>query len=84
MNIDLTEEQRREARACGDAPLRLTDPETKRQYVLLPAEVYDRLRALFDDGPDMRQVGALVEQNMREEDAGDPLLDGYQRYRNPS
>jgi hypothetical protein len=51
-------------------------------YVVLKAEVYDRLRRLLeDDGPDMHQVAALVERAMREEDAGDPLLESYQRYR---
>ena len=42
-------------------------------YVVLKAEVYDRLRAAADDGLDMIQVGSLVESTMREEDAGDPL-----------
>jgi hypothetical protein len=50
-------------------------------YVVLKAEVYERLRAALDDGLDMAQVGALVEAAMREEDAGDPLLESYQRYR---
>jgi hypothetical protein len=47
-------------------------------YIVLKAEVYDRLRAVLDDGLDMTQVGALVEAAMREDDAGDPLLDTYQ------
>jgi hypothetical protein len=50
-------------------------------YVLLKAEDYDRLRAALDDGPDMSQVGSLVEAAMREDDSGDPLLESYQRYR---
>lgn len=50
-------------------------------YVVLKAEVYDRLRGALDDGLDMAQVGSLVEAAMRDEDAGDPLLDSYQRDR---
>ena len=50
-------------------------------YVVLKVEVYERLRAVVDDGLDMGQVGALVEAAMREEDAGAPLLDSYQNYR---
>jgi hypothetical protein len=50
-------------------------------YVVLRAEVYERLRAALDDGLDMAQVGSLVEAAMRDEDAGDPLLESYQRYR---
>ena len=33
-----------------------------------------------DDGLDMRQVGALIEEAMREDDADDPLLESYQNY----
>jgi hypothetical protein len=50
-------------------------------FILLKAEVYDRLRSALDEGFDMTQVGALVEIAMREEDAGDPLLKSYQHYR---
>jgi hypothetical protein len=47
-------------------------------YVVLKAEVYDRLRAVLDGGLDMTRVGDLVEAAMRGDDAGDPLLDSYQ------
>jgi hypothetical protein len=50
-------------------------------YVVLKAEVYDRLRMAWDDGLDMAQVGSLVDAAMRDEDVGDPLLDSYQRDR---
>jgi hypothetical protein len=50
--IELTEELRREVRAAGEAPVRLSDPESNREYVLLPADVYERLQALdYDDSP---------------------------------
>jgi hypothetical protein len=68
--------------ASGNAPVRFTDPVTQREYVLLPAETYDRLQAVLEDGLDMQQVGALVEANAREEDIGDPLLEIYQEDRN--
>ena len=41
-------------------------------YVVVKAEVYDRLRAATDDGLDMTQVGSLVESAMRDEDAEIP------------
>ncbi len=50
-------------------------------YIVLRAEVYDRLRGALDHGLDMAQVGALVDATMSDEDKGDPLLDSYQRYR---
>jgi hypothetical protein len=44
-------------------------------------EVYEGLRAAIDDGLDMAQVSLLVDAAMRDDDAGDPLLESYQRYR---
>jgi hypothetical protein len=47
----LSEEQVLAVDRAGGA-VRLTDPATNRQYVLLPAEVYERVRALaYDDSP---------------------------------
>jgi hypothetical protein len=43
MNIDLTCEQ------LEKAPVRVTDPETRHEYVLMRADVYDRLQRLFDE-----------------------------------
>lgn len=42
--IELTEEQRRELEA--DVP-RVLDPETRKTYVLLSEEVYERVQALL-------------------------------------
>lgn len=50
-------------------------------YVVIKAETYDRLRAAVEDGLDMGEIAVLVESTMREEDAGDPLLESYQGYR---
>lgn len=40
---DLTDAQRRAADARPGEPVHLRDPATDRRFVLLPAEVYDRL-----------------------------------------
>jgi len=60
---------------------RLIDPRTNKAYVLIGADVFDRVRGLLadDDGLDMRQVAHLVERAMRDEDAGDPTLPFYQQ-----
>lgn len=34
-------------RTSEDQPIRLTDPDTNTEYVLLPAELYDQARELF-------------------------------------
>jgi hypothetical protein len=74
--IHLTEEQRLEL--AGPEPVAI-DPQTNQQYVLVRREIYERMRAVFEeDGPDMRQVGILVDRAMREEDEGDPTLAFYQ------
>jgi hypothetical protein len=39
----LTAELKRVVGQAGDAPVRLTDPETHRSYVIVSAEVYERL-----------------------------------------
>ena len=39
----LTPELKRAVEMAGDSPVRLTDMETHREYVLVSAEVYERL-----------------------------------------
>jgi len=39
----LTPELKQAVEQAGDSPIRLTDPETHRSYVLVSAEVYERL-----------------------------------------
>jgi hypothetical protein len=64
-----------------NAELRLIDPRTGKLYVLIDAELYERIQTLLaeEEEPDMRQVAALVEEAMREDDADDPALEFYQR-----
>jgi hypothetical protein len=49
--IELTEEQRRALNEPGGGPLRLTDPETHEEYVLVRANVFERLQEICDDSP---------------------------------
>jgi hypothetical protein len=76
--ITLTEEQRREL-DLGE-PVQVLDPQTQQTYVLVRADDYERLRSLLaaDDMPD---VGALINEEMAEDDANDPGLESYQQYR---
>ena len=49
--IELTEEQRQQLRQSKGAEVRFRDSEEGSEYVLIPAEKYDRLRSLlYDDG----------------------------------
>jgi len=78
--IELTEQQLQAVDASLEPP-RLIDPRTKKAYVLIGAETYERIKGILveDEGLDMRQVGILVEQAMREDDADDPTLEFYQQ-----
>jgi hypothetical protein len=74
----LTPELRRAVDAAGEQPVAVIDPETHERYVLLRAEVYERLHVLFDQGPfsQREQRFALQEAGKR---AGwnDPEMDIY-------
>jgi hypothetical protein len=45
----LTPEQSSAIREAEETPLRIIDPDTNTEYVLLRADVYERARMLFDD-----------------------------------
>jgi hypothetical protein len=45
----LTVELKRAVEQAGDCPVRLTDPETHQTYVLVSAEVYERLLSSEED-----------------------------------
>jgi hypothetical protein len=49
--IELTETQRRELKADGKHP-RVLDPATNTEYVLIPADVYARLRTQLEQAED--------------------------------
>lgn len=72
--IELTEQQRREL-TVTDTP-HLLDAETGKTYVLVPTEVYERLKNLLGDEP--RVTGEMVDRLMEEEDRDDPTLAFYQ------
>lgn len=82
--IELTEEQRQNV--LQGKPVRVAAPEVGAACVVLRADVYERLRSLLEDDtePDMRSVALLIERNMREDDANDPLLESYQDSRSSS
>lgn len=47
--ITLPKDIQEAIRSSEDRPIRLTDPETNSEYVLLPADVYDQIQALFGE-----------------------------------
>jgi hypothetical protein len=73
--IELTDNQRQELIAT-DAP-QILDPGTGKTYVLVPTEIYERLKGLLED--DVRVTGEMVDRLLEEEDRGDPSLAFYQQ-----
>lgn len=77
--IELTEQQREAvARAVGEPPT-VIDPVTQMRYVLLRAEVYDRLKGLLAEDPQPADAYPAIDRAFAEGWA-DPKMDDYDRY----
>jgi hypothetical protein len=76
--IELTEAQHRLLTEHETEPARVIDPATKAEYVLLPAAVYERLRALLDEDT-VYTTAEMLDRTMAEEDAQDAHLAGLQQ-----
>jgi hypothetical protein len=50
MSAELSPELRQALAGAPDGPLEVIDPVSKRTYVLVSAEVYERVRAVLGDG----------------------------------
>ena len=49
MSIELTSDQ---LQTADTSPVQVTDPETRREYVVITKEKYDRMQeSLYDDSP---------------------------------
>jgi len=71
MSLELSAEQRRALAGGQEFPPRLLNPDTNETYVLVHAELYERVRAILeeeDDIPAVRETYPLVSKVL---DAGD-------------
>ncbi len=77
--IELTLEQRNAVAQDLDAPPRVLDPNTNTKYVLIRAEVYERIRQLFDldDDQFMRDLAPHVMEVFGRAGWDDPAMDVY-------
>jgi hypothetical protein len=75
--IELTEEQHRLLTHHETEPARAIDPATKIEYVLLPAAVYERLRALLD-GDTVYTSAEMLDRTLAEDNAVDAHLAEWQ------
>lgn len=76
--ITLTPEQRQLLQQSTEPSLFL-DPDTKREYILIGVETYQRLQELLGD-MDSRDAYPLLHRALREEGWDDPHMDEYNRY----
>jgi hypothetical protein len=61
--IELTEQQGQEVRKVPDGPVRITDPVTKLEYVIVRAEVYERLSRIMQEvDTSLYEYADLVEE----------------------
>ena len=79
--MTLTNEQIRAIR--GGEPVEIVLPEVGTECVVVRKDVYDGIKHLFyeDTEPDPSKFYPLVNAIMAEDDADDPALDSYQKYR---
>jgi hypothetical protein len=77
--IELTDVLLKALDESNGRPLQLVDARTNVPYLLVRADLFERIQYAEDnwDGVD---VGALIAEAMREDHENDPLLESYQKY----
>ncbi len=81
MQIELTEQQRQALEGHDGELVRVINPGTNEMFVLVPVQLYERLKSILSDGFDPREAYPWVDQIMAEDDANDPSLTTYQHLR---
>ena len=78
--IELTLEQRQAVAQQGEMPPRAVDPDTHTTYVLIPEEIYTRVKTLLDEVGDnqfLRDMYPHVIEIFGREGWDDPAMDIY-------
>lgn len=77
--ITLTEELQQAVQEANEQPIRLVDPNTKLEYVVLLAEVFDRVQHVFYDANPLtiEEQRALLVQVGLSVGWDDPEMDVY-------
>jgi hypothetical protein len=78
MTTTFTPEIRKALEEAGEQPLEIIDLETQQHYVLLKADVFDRIHLLLQGGPlSKEEQRFLLEQAGRRAGWDDPEMDVY-------
>ena len=75
--FELTPDQQHELR--GPEPARAVDPQTKAEYVLVPADLYERMKGLLGDDFHPSEAYPAMDRAFSEA-WNDPKMDDYDRY----
>jgi hypothetical protein len=76
----LTLEQSQALAGQCRAPLRMIDPQSNRAYVLLPAELYEHLKALLEDDYHLSDTYAAQLKSAWRAGWDDPQMGDYDHY----
>jgi hypothetical protein len=80
MTPELSDDQRQAIKAHGDLPVHVVDAHTNEGFVIIRANLYEKVRALLEAGDlDPREAYPLIDQVMQEE-WDDPAMDIYNDY----
>ena len=79
MSAQLSEELQQELAREGDRPIRLVHPGTQKMYVLLAADLYERLKPLLEEGFDIADTYSAQDAALAKV-WSDPELDAYADY----
>jgi hypothetical protein len=83
MTTNLSDELRKALEQGGDVPVHLVDTTTNAGYVIMRADQYARVKAVFerdDRDVDPSEGYPFVEEVMKNDDGNDPSLESYQSY----
>jgi hypothetical protein len=58
MTARLSEELQQEIARHGNEPIKVVDPGTQKVYVLISADVFERVRSFFDESFNLREAYA--------------------------
>ena len=80
--IALTKELQQAVQEADEQPIRLVDPRTNLEYVVLPAEIFDRVQHVFYDANPLRieEQRALLVKVGLSVGWDDPEMDVYNKF----
>jgi hypothetical protein len=61
----LTSELRQALEQAGGQPVEISDPQTNTEYILLRADVYNRMREVLEEAEDRREKEAWAKLSRR-------------------